>query len=104
MTDLFEPALPELEAALPGPAPGEMVPEPGISNHAFRALGYRQFRMLFAANSIGDVGYWISFIALQAEMADITHKSASWLGVLFFACNRRNDHADAVILDIWYRE
>lgn len=85
MTDLFEPALPELEAALPGPAPGEMVPEPGVSNHAFRALGYRQFRTLFAANSVGDVGYWISFIALQAEMADITHKSATWLGVLFFA-------------------
>jgi MFS family permease len=85
MTDLFEPALPELEHALPGPAPGEFVAEPGAAKHAFRALGFRQFRLLFAASSIGDVGYWISFIALQAEMADITDKSASWLGILFFA-------------------
>jgi len=85
VTDLYEPALPELEHALPGPAPGEFVPEPGTPTHAFRALGFRQFRLLFAASSIGDVGYWISFIALQAEMADITDKSASWLGILFFA-------------------
>jgi MFS family permease len=85
VTDLYEPALPELEHALPGPAPGEFVPPPGTPTHAFRALGIRQFRLLFAANSIGDVGYWISFIALQAEMADITDKSASWLGILFFA-------------------
>ena len=85
MTDLFEPALPELEHGLPGPAPGELVPEPGAAKYAFRALGFRQFRLLFAASSIGDIGYWISFIALQAEMADITDKSASWLGILFFA-------------------
>jgi MFS family permease len=85
VTDLFEPALPELEHGLPGPAPGEFVPEPGAAKYAFRALGFRQFRLLFAASSIGDIGYWISFIALQAEMADITDKSASWLGILFFA-------------------
>jgi len=59
VTDLFEPALPELEHGLPGPAPGEFVPDPGTPTHAFRALGIRQFRLLFAANSIGDVGYWI---------------------------------------------
>jgi len=81
----FEPALPELEAALPGVAPGEFTPEPGTRTHAFRALRHRQFQLLFGASSIGDVGYWISFVALQAEMADITHNSASWLGVLFFA-------------------
>jgi len=77
--------LPELEAALPGPAPGELVPEPGVAHHPFRALHHREFRLLFSASSIGDVGYWISFIALQARMADITDKSASWLGILFFA-------------------
>src|SRR5262245_40393866 len=60
VTDLFEPALPELEHGLPGPAPGEYVPEPGMRTRGFSALGFRQFRLLFAANSIGDVGYWIS--------------------------------------------
>lgn len=81
----FEFASPEFEAALPGPSPGELVPEPGVPTHAFRALHHRQFRLLFSASSIGDVGYWISFIAIQAEMSDITDQSASWLGVLFFA-------------------
>lgn len=81
----FEAPLPELEAALPGPAPGELVPEPGVPTHPFRALRFRQFRLLFAASSIGDIGYWISFIAIQSEMADLTDKSPSWLGVLFFA-------------------
>lgn len=79
------PALPELEAALPGPAPGEPLPAPGLRAHAFRALSHRPFRLLFAASSIGDIGYWISFVAIQAEMADVTHRSPTWLGFLFFA-------------------
>lgn len=49
------------------------------------ALRHPQFRLLFWSSLFGDAGYWISFIALQAEMADITHKSAGWLGVLYFA-------------------
>lgn len=81
----FEFPAPELEAALPGPAPGELVLEPGQRTHAFRALHHREFALLFAASSIGDIGYWISFVALQAYMADITDKSATWLGILFFA-------------------
>lgn len=81
----FEIASPETEAALPGPAPGELVPEPGQSTHPFRALRHRQFARLFAASTFGDIGYWISFVALQAYMADITDDSASWLGILFFA-------------------
>lgn len=90
MTDIsprvgFEVASPEIEASLPGPAPGELVPEPGVRTHAFRALHHRQFALLFAASTFGDIGYWISFVALQAYMADLTDKSASWLGVLFFA-------------------
>lgn len=82
----FEIAAPESEAALPGPAPGEIVPEPGVPTHPFRALHHRQFALLFSATTIGDIGYWISFVALQAYIADITHKSAAWLGILFF-CN-----------------
>ncbi|MFM8304649.1 MAG: MFS transporter [Actinomycetota bacterium] len=81
----FEVATPEVEAALPGPAPGELVAEPGQRIHAFRALHHREFALLFIASTIGDIGYWISFVALQAYMADITDKAATWLGVLFFA-------------------
>jgi len=81
----YEVASPEIEAALPGPAPGELVPEPGVRTHPFRAWHHRPFRLLFSASMVGDVGYWISFIAIQAEMADITDDSAMWLGVLFFA-------------------
>lgn len=81
----FEFASPEIEAALPGPAPGELVPEPGARVHAFRAWRHRPFRLLFSASIVGDVGYWISFIAIQAHMADVTDDSAMWLGVLFFA-------------------
>lgn len=52
---------------------------------ALRALRHPQFRFLFGASLFGDAVYWVSFIALQAEMADITHKSAGWLGILYFA-------------------
>jgi len=83
--DGFEIASPEIEASLPGPAPGELIPEPGERTHPFRALHHRQFALLFASSTIGDIGYWISFVALQAYMADRTDKSASWLGILFFA-------------------
>ena len=34
------------------------------------ALRHPQFRLLFWSSLFGDAGYWISFIALQAEMAD----------------------------------
>ena len=81
----FEVASPEIEAALPGPAPGELVLEPGVRAHPFRAWHHRPFRLLFSASMVGDIGYWISFIAIQAQMADITDDSAMWLGVLYFA-------------------
>lgn len=59
---------------------------PGASRfHALRALRHREFTRLFVASTIGDLGYWISFVALQAHMADITDGSGAWLGILFFA-------------------
>jgi MFS family permease len=63
----------------PGIAPG------GSRFHALRALRHREFTRLFVASTIGDLGYWISFVALQAHMAEITDGSGAWLGVLFFA-------------------
>jgi MFS family permease len=34
---------------------------------------------------VGDIGYWISFIAIQAYTAEVTDDSAMWLGVIYFA-------------------
>ena len=72
----------EDEAGLPGPRIGEPVvtdrPSP------FLALRHREFRLLFGAFAVGDIGFWVSHISLQSEMADVTDGSSMWLGVLFF--------------------
>lgn len=89
MTDGFVPPLAENEAGLPGPSIGESIPhEPLIGRgrrRPFRAFNNREFRLLFTAYAIGDIGFWISWISLQSEMARITHTSSLWLGVLFFS-------------------
>jgi len=85
MPDVPEIPFSESEAGLPGVAPGEWVPTPGSRHRGLRALRHPQFRFLFGASLFGDAVYWVSFIALQAEMADITGKSPGWLGVLYFA-------------------
>jgi len=76
------PALSEDEAGLPGPAIGE--PVALLPRQPFRALRHREFRLLFGAYAIGDVGFWISHISLQSEMARVTDNSSLWLGILFF--------------------
>lgn len=50
----------------------------------FRALRHRDFRLLWLAYAVGDVGFWISYIALQWQMARDTGSDAGWLGLLFF--------------------
>lgn len=52
----------------------------------FRAFDHHEFRLLFLAGSIGDAGFWISYISLQWLMARLTDANPGWLGVLFF-CN-----------------
>jgi MFS family permease len=77
------PYLSEDEAGLPGPAIGEAA----LSlegRRPFRALGHHEFRLLFGAYAIGDLGFWISHISLQSEMARETNESSLWLGILFF--------------------
>ncbi len=76
------PPLAEDELGLPGPSIGEPVVRPG--RHPFRALRRREFRLLFSAYAIGDLGFWISHISLQSEMARVTDDSSIWLGLLFF--------------------
>ena len=76
------PVLSEDEAGLPGPAIGE--PVALLPRQPFRAFRHREFRLLFGAYAIGDVGFWISHISLQSEMARVSHNSSLWLGILFF--------------------
>ncbi len=57
----------------------------GSRFHALRALRHREFTRLFVSSTIGDLGYWISFVALQAHVVDVTDGSGAWLGILFFA-------------------
>jgi len=84
VTDLL-PVLSEDEAGLPGPRIGEPVLRGAGRAQLLSALSHREFRLLFAAYSIGDLGFWISHITLQSEMARVTDKSPLWLGFLFFA-------------------
>lgn len=86
MADLIPgPVLTEDEAGLPGPRIGEPVRRRTERQPVFRALTHREFRLLFSASSIGDLGFWISHITLQSEMAGATNDSPSWLGFLFFS-------------------
>jgi MFS family permease len=84
VTDLAPvPSLAEDGAGLPGPSIGEAVTPRG-ERRPFRAFRHREFRLLFVAYGVGDLGFWISHISLQAEMARITDNSSLWLGALFF--------------------
>jgi MFS family permease len=83
VTEHHVPALAEDEAGLPGPRVGEPIPTGG-RDQLFKALAHREFRRLFGAYAIGDLGFWIAHISLQFEMNRITDGS-TWLGILFFA-------------------
>lgn len=51
---------------------------------ALRALHHREFRLVWSTFLVGQLGFWISFVSLQALMARLTASDGSWLGVLFF--------------------
>ncbi len=52
---------------------------------AFRALRHREYRLLFAAFLVSQVGFWLSHISLQGLMADLSGSDPRMLGLLFFA-------------------
>jgi MFS family permease len=64
------------------PASGFEVPSRGA--HMFRAVKHREFRVMWGTFIVGQFGFWVSFIAMQALMARLTDTSGSWLGLLFF--------------------
>lgn len=51
---------------------------------AFRALRNPGYRLLFFTTQFNQLGFWISFVALQALMARLTGSDGTWLGLLFF--------------------
>jgi MFS family permease len=52
----------------------------------FRALAHPEFRLVWGTFVVGQLGFWIAFLALQALMVDLTDSDGTWLGLLFF-CN-----------------
>lgn len=51
----------------------------------FRALRHHDYRLLFTAFTINQIGFWVSHISLQGLMADLSHNDPFRLGLLFFA-------------------
>jgi MFS family permease len=47
-------------------------------------LKHREFRLVWSTFVVGQFGFWIAFIALQALMSRLTDANGSWLGLLFF--------------------
>jgi MFS family permease len=76
-----DPGEPTLES---GELLGFEGPVPSRGKRAFRALRHREYRLVWGTFMVGQLGFWISFISLQALMARLTHSSGSWLGLLFF--------------------
>jgi MFS family permease len=51
---------------------------------AARALGHHSFRVIWSTFLIGQLGFWLTFVAFQSLMADLTDSSGAWLGFLYF--------------------
>lgn len=64
------------------PAYGFEVPSRGA--HMMRAFRHREFRVVWGTFIVGQFGFWIAFVAMQALMSRLTATSGAWLGLLFF--------------------
>jgi MFS family permease len=47
-------------------------------------LKHHEFRLVWSTFIVGQFGFWIAFISLQALMARLTGADGKWLGLLFF--------------------
>src|SRR5256712_10997524 len=66
-------------------APGEPAisqADSGSGLRTFRALQYRDFRLLWAGLAVSAVGTWMQIVALSLLVLDLTHGSAVALGTL----------------------
>ena len=55
------------------------------SGSAFSALAHREYRLLFAAFCVNQLGFWLSHIAMQGLMVELSGNDPQYLGYLFFA-------------------
>lgn len=82
MTDYSaRPENPTLEA---GELLGFEGPVPSRGRRAFRSFSHREFRLVWSTFMVGQFGFWVAFISLQALMSRLTDANGSWLGLLFF--------------------
>lgn len=65
------------EAGLPIPRTSS-----GSSLRTFRALQYRDFRLLWTGLAVSAVGTWMQIVALSLLVLDLTHGSAAALGTV----------------------
>jgi MFS family permease len=57
-------------------------PGSGSSLRTFRALQYQDFRLLWAGLAVSAVGTWMQIVALSLLVLDLTHGSATALGIV----------------------
>ena len=57
-----------------------------MKSRAFRALDHPEFRVVWGTFIVGQLGFWVSFVAIQELMSRLTDADGSWLGLLYF-CN-----------------
>src|SRR4029077_16789969 len=57
--------------------------ESGATLRTFRALQYRDFRLLWTGLAVSAVGTWMQIVALSLLVLDLTHGSAIALGIVF---------------------
>jgi MFS family permease len=63
-------------------APSASPEDYGYRSGTFRALRYRDFRLLWTGLSISAVGTWMQIVALSLLVLDLTHGSAAALGMV----------------------
>jgi MFS family permease len=51
---------------------------------ALRALRHAEFRVVWGTFIVGQLGFWISFVSIQALMSRLTDADGTWLGLLYF--------------------
>lgn len=57
---------------------------PSRGARAFRAFRHDEFKLVWSTFIVGQFGFWIAFISLQALMSRLTGADGRWLGLLFF--------------------
>ena len=74
-----------MTSTIPGTADSETPPSPKFKLQTFRALRYRNFRLLWISLIVSSVGTWMQIVAQSLLVLQITHGSALALGIVALA-------------------